>query len=104
LLSLKELFLHRVNANREKRLKQNESNICVRGVTRVFWITRIMVYLNLEDCLKMGQLCVYFSMMTKSPLFVKFMVQINERTKIDISLNTFQTKEHMMMGKIKSGG
>ena len=24
LLALKELFLHRVNANREKRLKQNE--------------------------------------------------------------------------------
>ena len=74
LLSLKELFLHRVNANREKRLKQNESNICVRGVTRVFWVSRIMIYLDLEDCLKMGQLCVYFNMLTKSPLFVKFMV------------------------------
>jgi hypothetical protein len=78
-----------VNANREKRLKANESNICVKGVTRVFWVTRIMVYLSLEDCLKMGQLCVHFSLLTKSPLFVKFMVQINERTKIDISLNTF---------------
>ena len=91
LLSLKELFIHRVNANREKSLKQTESNICIRGVTRVLWVSKIMVYLSLEDCLKMGQLCVYFSMLTKSPLFVKFMVQINERTKIDISLNTFQT-------------
>lgn len=54
LLSLKELFLHRVNANREKRLKQNESNICIKGVTRVFWVSRIMVYLTLEDCLRMG--------------------------------------------------
>ena len=74
LLALKELFLHRVNANREKRLRQNEGNICIRGVTRVFWISRIMVYLPLEECMKMGQLCVYFSQLTKSPLFVKFMV------------------------------
>ena len=74
LLALKELFLHRVNANREKRLRQNEANICIRGVTRVFWISRIMVYLPLEECMKMGQLCVYFSQLTKSPLFVKFMV------------------------------
>jgi hypothetical protein len=84
-------------------LKQNESNICIRGVTRVFWVSRIMVYLQLEDCLKMGQLCVYFNMLTKSPLFVKFMVQINERTKIDISLNTFKTMEHKMLaGNAKS--
>lgn len=54
MLSLKELFLHRVNANREKRLRQNENNISIRGVTRVFWVTRIMVYLPLEECLKIG--------------------------------------------------
>lgn len=89
LQSLKELFIYRMNANREKRLKMNENNICIRGVTRVFWVTRIMVYLSLEDCMRMGQLCVYFNVLTKSPLFIKFMVQINERTKIDISLNTF---------------
>ena len=70
-----------------------------------------MSYLTLEDSLKMGQLCVYFSQLTKSPLFVKFMVSINERTKIDISLNTFQTQEHKILaaatggrGMMKMGG
>ncbi len=39
LIALKDLFLYRMNANRDKRLKQNDSNICIRGVTRVFWVT-----------------------------------------------------------------
>ena len=89
LQSLKELFLYRINANREKRMKANQENICIKGLTRVFWVTNIMVYLTLDDCLKMGQICVYFNNLTRSPLFIKYMVQINERTKIDISLNTF---------------
>ncbi len=63
----------------------------------MFWVTKIMVYLELEECLKMGQICVYFNLLVKSPLFIKFMVQINERTKIDISLNTFETFEHKVM-------
>lgn len=40
---------------------------------------------------------MYFSVLVRSPLFVKFMVQINERTKIDISLNAFETMEHKMI-------
>ena len=66
--------------------------IAIRGVTRVFWVTKVMVFLDLEDSLKMGGICVYFNMLVRSPLFIKFMVQINERTKIDISLNTFETE------------
>lgn len=54
LTSLKELFLYRMNANRDRRLKQNESNVCIRGVTRVFWVTKIMVFLTLEESLRMG--------------------------------------------------
>ena len=54
LVALKDLFLYRLNANREKRLRQNEGNLCLRGVTRVFWVTRIMVFLPLEDCLRMS--------------------------------------------------
>jgi hypothetical protein len=74
LTSLKELFIHRMNANREKRIKQNEKNICLRGVTRVFWVTKVMAFLSLEESLKMSQICVYFNVLIKSPLFIKFMV------------------------------
>lgn len=56
-----------------------------------------MAFLSLEEALKMSQICVYFNVLVRSPLFIKFMVQINERTKIDISLNTFETMEHKII-------
>lgn len=52
----------------------------------------------------MGGVCIYFNMLVKSPLFIKFMVQINERTKIDISLNTFETEQHKGVGSIYRHG
>lgn len=114
--SLKELFLYRQKTNKDKRIQQNSQTKPLRDVSRIFWVTRIMVYLDLEECMKMDQICVYFNQLIKSPIFIKFMVQINERTKIDISLNTFETQEHkimqatrkkiqgMMAGGLKSSG
>lgn len=34
-------------------------------------------------------------------MFIKFVVQINERTKIDISLGTFETAEHKLMHNVR---
>ena len=48
------MFIYRLKANKEKRMKQNESVIAIRGTSRVFWVTKIMVYLELEDCMKMS--------------------------------------------------
>jgi len=70
----------------------------------VFWVTKVLVFLDLEESLKMGGVCIYFNMLVKSPLFIKFMVQINERTKIDISLNTFETEQHKGVGSIYRHG
>lgn len=43
--SLKELFLNRVNSNKQRRIKQNENNVLMQGVSRVQWLTRIFPYL-----------------------------------------------------------
>ena len=91
-MSLKELFLTRVNKNKVRRIKQNENNVLIRNVSRITWLTRIFPYLLLEDSLKMGQTCMYFSQLTRSPLYVKMQVSMNEKTKIDVSLNRFGGK------------
>lgn len=86
--SLRELFLARVNENRMLRLKMNSSNPMMR-VSRVIYLTQIFLYLKLDDCLILGQTCIYFNQLVKSPLFVKYMVLVNEKTKIDVSLGAF---------------
>jgi len=45
--------------------------------------------LKLDDCLVLGQTCIFFNQLVKSPLFVKYMVLVNEKTKIDVSLGAF---------------
>ena len=50
LQALQDLFLTRVNANRERRVKQNSSHPMVSGVSRIVWLTRIFVYVSLDDC------------------------------------------------------
>ena len=68
----------------------NEENVVVNGgVSRVAWLTKIMPFLKLDDSLKLGQTCLFFNQLTRSPLFVKMQVNMNERTKIDVSLDTF---------------
>mmetsp|Transcript_40054 Transcript_40054/g.52462 ORF Transcript_40054/g.52462 Transcript_40054/m.52462 type:complete len:97 (+) Transcript_40054:171-461(+) len=71
LQSLRELFLNRVNQNKLRRMRQNEENVLMSGFTRVIWLTRILPYLQLDECLVLGQTCLYFSQLTRSPLFVK---------------------------------
>ena len=57
----------------------------VSGITRVFWISRVFVYLSLDDCLRLGGTCVHFNSLIKSPMFLKFIVKFHEKTKIDVS-------------------
>ena len=71
LMSLKELFLTRVNQNKLRRIKQNEDNVLIRGVSRVIWLTKIFSCLSLDESLKLGQTCLFFNQLTKSPLFIK---------------------------------
>ena len=60
-MSLKELFLKRVNQNKERRIKQNEANVIMSGVSRVTWLTRIMPFLQLDESLCLGKTCLYFN-------------------------------------------
>ena len=91
LQSLRELFLNRVNSNKLRRMRQNEENTLMKSVSRVMWLTRIFPFMQLDDCLKLGQTCLFFNQLTRSPLFVKMQVAMNERTKIDVSLDTYGT-------------
>ena len=90
LQSLKELFLTRIKENKEKRLRQNQANVkAIRDVSRVIWVTKIMCYLELDECFKLGQVCVFFNLVVKSPMFMKFYITLSERTKIDVSAGHF---------------
>ena len=108
LLSLRDLFISRVNQNREKRLQMNSQNPMMR-VSRITYLTNIFMYLKLNDCLVLGQTCIFFNQLVKSPLFVKYMVLANQKTKVDISLGAFgqgpssnfgpTSQQHIMMSR-----
>ena len=88
LQSLKELFLLRIRERKERRIRQNKDTVyCIREVPVKIWITNIMAYLDLDDAFKMGQVCVYFNQIIKSPLFIKYFVTLKEKTKVDVSLS-----------------
>ena len=89
LSSLRELFLNRVNQNKLRRMRQNEENVMMKSVSRVMWLTRVFCFLQLDDCLKLGQTCLFFSQLTRSPLFIKMQVAMNQSTKIDVSVNAY---------------
>ena len=61
LMSLKELFLTRVNQNKERRIKQNQANVMMSGLSRVTWLTLIMPFLQLDESLCLGKTCLYFN-------------------------------------------
>ena len=71
---MKLLFLERVNANRVKRLQQNGEKTMFKSMGKL-WVTGVFAYLDVDDCLRMGQVCHAFGNMVKSPLFVKCMVR-----------------------------
>ena len=48
-----------------------------------------MCYLDLNEVFKLGQVCVFFNQILKSPMFIKFFITQTEKTKIDVSLNHF---------------
>ena len=88
LQSLQDLFLSRVNRNRVRRLKLNEKTAACR-VSRLVWLSSIFGFLSLSEALLLGQTCLHFNQLTKSPLFVRMQVSMRESTKIDVSLAAF---------------
>ena len=70
-------------------MRQNEENVMMKSVSRVMWLTRVFCFLQLDDCLKLGQTCLFFSQLTRSPLFIKMQVAMNQSTKIDVSVNAY---------------
>lgn len=94
LQSLKELFLTRIKENKEKRLRQNMKSVkAIRDVPRTIWVTKIMAYMTLDECFKLSGVCVFFNLIVKSPMFIKFYVTFNEKTKIDVSLSHFDIEK-----------
>ena len=71
-------------------MRLNEKNVkAIRDVPRILWITQIMCYMQIDECLKLGRVCVYFNQLTRSPIFVKHYVQVCQKTKVDVSANYF---------------
>ena len=64
------------------------------------WLTRIFPFLTLDESLRVGQTCLYFNQLTRSPLFVKLQVSMNERTKIDVSLDCFGANTGLRTGSV----
>ena len=47
---------------KEKKMRQNEDQCrAISGVPRVIWITKIIVYLNVDEALKLGQVSMFFN-------------------------------------------
>ena len=91
--ALKQLFVTRINENRERRLAKNKSLSMISGISRVQWIRHIFVFMSLDDCLQLGATCVYFNSLVRSPIFLKFVVRFHEKTKIDVSLGAFASPQ-----------
>jgi hypothetical protein len=43
----------------------------------------------MDEAFKLGQVCVFFNQIVKSPMFIKYFVTLSEKTKIDVSMNHF---------------
>lgn len=67
-------------------------------VSRVTWVTQVFTYMSLEDCMKVGQVSVFFNQLIKSPMFLKFWVKMSEKTKIDMSIDTFSNSASVFRG------
>ena len=100
LAALQDLFLARVNQNRENRIRMNSQHPMMKSVPRILFLTRIFVYVSLDDCFRLGQTCLHFNQLIKSPLFVKMQVKMHQNTKIDVSLGTFGPNDQPSLSSI----
>ena len=99
--SLKEIFVQEQKSLIERRKIMNTNNVFLfKKFTRVFVVKHILSYLELDEILKLTGVCIYFNSLIKSSFFIKYIVALKERTKIEISFDTF-TKHSA--GEIKTG-
>ena len=68
--------------------------ILFKKFTRVFVVQHILTYLELDEALALSGVCVYFNSLIKSTFFIRYMVAMREKTKIDISLDAFNPATH----------
>mmetsp|Transcript_18399 Transcript_18399/g.31459 ORF Transcript_18399/g.31459 Transcript_18399/m.31459 type:complete len:192 (+) Transcript_18399:234-809(+) len=78
----------RIREQKERRIRMNRENVkAIREVPVRLWVTGIMSYLDVNEALKLGQVCVFFNQIVRSPLFLKFFITLKERTKIDVNVS-----------------
>ena len=88
--SLKEIFVKQHERLVEKRRVMNSENVTLFSkFTRVFVVKHILSYLELDEILNLTDVWVYFNSLIKSSFFIKYIVALKERTKIEISFDTF---------------
>lgn len=66
-----------------------EKVVLFKKFTWVFIVQHIFCYLELDEVLQLTGVCVYFNCLIKSTFFIKYIVAVKEKTKIDISLDAF---------------
>ena len=49
----------------------------------------MMSYLQIEECLELGGVCMYFNDLTRWPIFLKHYVSACQQTKVDVSAHYF---------------
>lgn len=52
-------------------------------------VKNILSYLDLDEIFKLTGVCIYFNSLIKSTFFIKYIVALKERTKIEITFDTF---------------
>ena len=91
--SLKEIFVHQQKSLIEQRRVMNSNNVVLfKKFTRVFVVKHILSYLELDEILKLTGVCIYFNSLIKSAFFIKYIVALKEKTKIQISFDTFSNQ------------
>ena len=59
---------------KEARMRKNEQNCrAIREFPKYLWITKILIYLDVDDALRLGQVSIFFNQLTRSQLFVRIM-------------------------------
>ena len=81
--------MQRLQENKERAKLRNEKTHALRLIDRKFWITKIMIYLEVDDIIAMAPICTYFHLLVRSPLCTKHIIKIKSQTKITLSLNAF---------------
>lgn len=88
--SLKEIFVRQQQLLVERRKIMNQENVVLfKKFTRVFVVKNVLSYLELDEILGLCGVCIYFNSLIKSSFFIKYIVALKERTKIEISFDTF---------------